>query len=86
MSPQTGASASKMNNSVPPKRAGHEKHAEVSVYLPGIELSAEIAALLYSIMQCSKQCILKHLEHVYLQVFRHKSSRYHDKVLFLRML
>jgi len=31
MSPQTSTSASKLNNSVPPKRAGHEKHAEVSV-------------------------------------------------------
>ena len=32
MSPQaqTSATTSKLNNSVPPKRAGHEKHAEVS--------------------------------------------------------
>jgi len=29
VSPQTNASTSKLNGSVPPKRAGHEKHAEV---------------------------------------------------------
>jgi len=33
MSPQTSTSASKLNGSVPPKRAGHEKHAEVSDWL-----------------------------------------------------